>query len=77
LPWWLDGLRELEGGRPPAPVLGAPPAGLEQVRIDRETGLRASHGGLDVWFREGAAPEELAGSPRGGPGGFEQQSREF
>jgi penicillin-binding protein 1A len=63
LPWWMDGMRLVEGARPAQPVLGAPPPGMEAVRIDRESGLRAVTGGLELWFRAGSAPVEEAGRP--------------
>lgn len=77
LPFWLDGLRALEGDRPAQPVLPAPPAEMERVVIDRETGLRAAGGGLELWFRDGTAPTEQAQAPSGAGVDFERQSREF
>lgn len=77
LPLWLDGLRAVEGQRPRQPVLPAPPTGLERVRIDRETGLRAVGGGLELWLREGSAPEAEAQSPSAAPADFDRTSREF
>jgi penicillin-binding protein 1A len=77
LPWWLDGLRLVEGSRAAAPVLGAPPNGLEPVRIDRETGLRAALGGLEIWFRVGSAPTGEAGAPSPVRGDISRTAREF
>lgn len=77
LPWWLDGLRLIEGTRPARPVLGAPPGDLERVRIDRESGLRAVTGGLELWFRAGSAPVEEAGTPSPISPDFERTSREL
>ncbi|MEZ4363783.1 MAG: transglycosylase domain-containing protein [Kofleriaceae bacterium] len=77
LPWWLDGVRLVEGGRPPAPILGPPPAGMEAVRIDRETGLRARVGGAELWFREGSAPTAETGTPSGVAPDFGRTTREF
>jgi penicillin-binding protein 1A len=61
LPLWLRIIDAAEGRRPPQPAVGPPPQGLERVRIDRETGLLAAGGGLDLWFRVGTAPTEVAG----------------
>lgn len=77
LPWWLDGLRATEGTRPPRPVIGQVPQGMEQVRIDRESGLRATLGGRDLWFREGSAPTESAGTPSPISPDFGRTTREF
>lgn len=77
LPFWLDGLRALEGDRPAQPVVPEPPPGMERAVIDRETGLRAAGGGLELWFRQGAAPVEHAQRPSGAGVDFERQSREF
>lgn len=77
LPLWLDGLRALEGDRPARPAVPEPPAGMERAVIDRETGLRAVGGGLELWFRAGAAPAESAQMPSGAGVDFERQSREF
>jgi hypothetical protein len=59
--------------------IGAPPAGLERVSIDRETGLLAPPGGagLGVWVRTGTAPTEVAGQPGTSTTDFGQSSREF
>lgn len=77
LPWWLDGLRLVEGSRPARPVLGPPPPEMEQVRIDRESGLRAATGGLELWFRAGSAPMEQAGTPSPISPDFGRTTREF
>jgi penicillin-binding protein 1A len=77
LPWWLDGLRAAEGRRPAAKILPSPPAGMEQVRIDRESGLRAAVGGLELWFRTGSAPVEQAGTPSPISPDFGRTTREF
>jgi penicillin-binding protein 1A len=77
LPWWLDGLRAVEGRRPAAPVLPPPPAAMERVRIDRESGLRATAGGLPLWFRTGSAPMEQAGTPSPISPDFGRTTREF
>ena len=77
LPLWIEGLRAVEGSRPPAPILGPPPPSLEQVRIDRESGLRATTGGLDLWLRTGTAPTEQAGTPSPISPDFGRTTREF
>lgn len=77
LPWWLDGLRAAEGQRPAAKVLPPPPAGMEAVRIDRESGLRAAGSGLELWFREGSAPTEQAGAPSPISPDYGRTTREF
>src|SRR5439155_17608521 len=72
LPLWLRAVRAAEGARDKVAVPGAPPAGLERVAIDRESGqLAAPHtGGLDLWFRTGTAPTETAGQPGASPTDF-------
>lgn len=77
LPWWLAGLRAAEGTRPATAVLPSPPAGMEAVRIDRESGLRAVTSGLELWFREGTAPVEQAGAPSPISPDFGRTTREF
>ena len=79
LPLWMRAVREAEGERPPRPVIGPPPAGMEQVAIDRETGLVAApgSGGLSVWFRAGTAPTEVSGQPGTSPTDFASSSHEF
>lgn len=79
LPLWSRAIRAAEGARPPAPVPGAPPPGLDHVSIDRETGLLAAPGssGLAVWVRTGTAPTEVSGQPGTSPTDFGQSSREF
>ena len=80
LPAWMHVVRAAEGTRPPGAVPGPPPAGVERVRIDRETGLRSAPGaggGLDLWFVDGTAPAERADQPD--PAGVDHQrtAREF
>ncbi len=79
LPLWSRAIRAAEGTRPPVPVPGTAPAGLEHVSIDRETGLLAAPGssGLAVWVRTGTAPTEVSGQPGTSPTDFGQSSREF
>ncbi|MBL0218202.1 MAG: transglycosylase domain-containing protein [Myxococcales bacterium] len=79
LPLWSRAIRAAEGSRPPVPVPGTAPAGLEHVSIDRETGLLAAPGssGLAVWVRTGTAPTEVSGQPGTSPTDFGQSSREF
>lgn len=79
LPLWLRAIREAEGDRPRVPVPGAPPAGMQEVSIDRESGLVAAPGasGLAVWFRAGTAPTEVSGQPGTSPTDFGRTAREF
>jgi penicillin-binding protein 1A len=79
LPLWTRAIRAAEGARPAAPVPGPPPAGLERVSIDRETGLLAAPGalGLPLWLRRGTAPTEVAGQPGTSPTDFGRSAREF
>jgi penicillin-binding protein 1A len=66
LPVWMDVIKTMSEGHPPSefPV----PPGVEHVRIDRKTGLRAYEGtpdadALDEVFLEGTAPTETALPP--------------
>jgi penicillin-binding protein 1A len=79
LPLWLRAMRAAEGNRPPIALPGPPPAGMEQLAIDRETGLLAPPhtGGLDLWFRAGTAPTEVSGQPGTSPTDFGRTTREF
>lgn len=80
LPLWARAIRAAEGARPAVAVpIGAPPAGLDRVAIDRETGLLAPPGGagLGVWVRTGTAPTDVAGQPGTSTTDFGQSSREF
>jgi penicillin-binding protein 1A len=79
LPLWVRAIRTAEANRPTVPVPGPPPAGMERVSIDRETGLLAAPGapGLALWFKAGSAPTESAGQPGTSPTDFGQSSREF
>jgi penicillin-binding protein 1A len=77
LPLWMRAIRAAEGDRVKIPLPGPPPAGLERVAIDRETGLRAETGGLDLWFRAGTAPTEMSGQPATSTTDFGRAAREF
>jgi penicillin-binding protein 1A len=79
LPLWMQAVRAAEGGRPAVSVPGRAPEGMEQVAIDRETGLVAAPGtgGLALWFRAGTAPSEVSGQPGTSPTDFARSSREF
>ncbi len=79
LPLWMKAIRGAEGNRPPVAVPGAAPEGMEEVSIDRESGLRApAHaGGEALWFRKGTAPTEVAGAPGTQPTDFGRSAREF
>jgi len=79
LPLWMRAITLAEGSRPSVPVPGSPPAGMEHVAIDRESGLLAAPGtgGLELWFRAGTAPTETAGQPGTSPTDFGTTTREF
>jgi len=79
LPLWLKAIRAAEADRPAIALPGAPPADMERVSIDRETGLLAApHApGAAVWFRKGTAPTEVSGSPGTSPTDFGRSTREF
>jgi penicillin-binding protein 1A len=79
LPLWMRAIAAAEGTRPVAPIPGAPPAGMQQVSIDRETGLLAPRGagGMSLWFRIGTAPTEVSGQPGTSPTDFSRSAREF
>jgi len=79
LPLWMRAVRDAEGERRPIAVPGAPPADMERVSIDRETGMVAAPGtgGLPVWFRAGTAPTEISGQPGTSSTDLGHSSREF
>jgi len=79
LPLWIRAIRSAEGSRPDVAIPGTPPADMERVTIDRETGLVAAPGagGLPVWFRTGTAPTEVSGQPGTSPTDFGRSTREF
>jgi penicillin-binding protein 1A len=80
LPLWLHSVRAAEGTRPPIAVPGPAPDGLERVRVDRETGLLAAPGAggaIELWFKQGTAPTEVAGRPGSGAADFGRTTREF
>jgi penicillin-binding protein 1A len=80
LPLWVTLVRLAEGARSERAVPGDPPADLERVRVDRETGLLAAPGaggGADVWFKPGTAPTEEAGRIDGAAADFGRTAREF
>lgn len=79
LPLWMKAIRAAEGDRPRIPLPGAPPAGMEEVSIDRESGMRAAAhaGGEALWFRTGTAPTETAGEIGTSPTDFGRSAREF
>ncbi len=80
LPTWMHLIAAAEGTRPPGPVPGPPPPGVEQVRVDRETGLRSAPGaggGLALWFVTGTAPAERADEPAAAGVDSARTAREF
>jgi penicillin-binding protein 1A len=78
LPLWMRAIRAAEGARPPVAIPGAPPDGMVQATIDRETGQLAAPGtgGLTLWFRAGTAPTETADRPSSATD-FGRDTREF
>jgi penicillin-binding protein 1A len=79
LPLWTRAIRAAEGDRPEVDVPGVAPSGMEQVTIDRETGLLApaGAGGEALWFRSGTQPTDVAGQVGTSPTDFGRTSREF
>lgn len=80
LPGWMRIVEAAEGTRPVAPAVGEPPADVEWVRIDRETGLLAAPGGggaIDLPFVRGTAPLETAGTVTGAGVDFGRTARQF
>ena len=80
LPLWMDLIGQAEGTRPARPVVGDPPPGMVQARIDRETGLLAvpgAGGAVDLWFKPGTAPTESASRSGAVPADFGRAASEF
>lgn len=80
LPLWMALMAEAEGDRPAQPLPGEPPPGLETAVVDRETGLLADSGvasAVKLYFREGTAPTQKAGTVTGVPPALNRLSREF
>ena len=79
LPLWMRAIRSAEANRPALALPGSPPASMERVSIDRETGLLSAPGapGLALWFRAGTAPTEVSGTPGTSPTDFGRSAREF
>jgi len=80
LPLWMDLVERAEGTRPPAPAVGPPPPDVIQVRVDRDTGLRAAAGAggaIDLWFRRGTEPTETAGHNASIPTDFGRAAHDF
>jgi penicillin-binding protein 1A len=80
LPLWIKLVREAEGTRPDGAVPGTPPDGLERSRIDKETGLLAAPGAggaIELWFKHGTAPVEVAGRPSSSGSDYNRTTREF
>ena len=79
LPLWMRAMRAAEGDRP-AKKFAPPPEGMEAHAIDRESGLLASPhagGAIELWFRPGTAPDEVAGQPGTTSTDFGRSTREF
>jgi penicillin-binding protein 1A len=76
LPLWSRAMRAAEGERAKQPLPGAPPPGMVQVTIDRESGLLGG-AGEPLWFRDGTQPTEAAGQVGTSPTDFGRTSREF
>jgi len=81
LPVWMGLVAASEGAkRPPQPVPGPAPSGVVSARVDRETGLlaRPGAGGAEsIYFRDGTAPDKVAGQVDGVPQSLSRVSREF
>ncbi len=76
----MDLINRAEGARPARPVVGDPPAGMVQARIDRETGLLAvpgAGGAVDLWFKRGTEPTESASRSGAVPADFGRAATEF
>jgi membrane carboxypeptidase/penicillin-binding protein len=78
LPLWMRAIRTAEGARKPIAIPGAPPDGMVQATIDRETGQLAAPGtgGLTLWFRSGTAPTDTADRPSSSTD-FGRDTRDF
>ncbi|RMH41540.1 MAG: PBP1A family penicillin-binding protein [Deltaproteobacteria bacterium] len=80
LPLWVALVGAAERGRPAEPVPGPPPPGLVAARVDPETGLLAPPGsaaGIELYFRPGTEPRELAGAGAGAPPDPTRLGRDF
>jgi penicillin-binding protein 1A len=79
LPLWTRAIRAAEGDRVKIAVPGDAPSDMQEVAIDRETGLLAAPGapGESLWFRSGTQPQEVAGQVGTSPTDFGRTSREF
>jgi penicillin-binding protein 1A len=65
LPLWKEIVKLAEESRPPGEVPGPAPDSLQPHRIDRDSGLLAAPkagGALELYFKAGTAPTEVAGA---------------
>jgi penicillin-binding protein 1A len=68
LPIWVAVVRLVEGERPPRPLPGPAPPGIETAVVDRESGRLAAPGAggaLELPFRQGTAPTERSDGAAG------------
>ena len=80
LPLWLQLVGLVEDDRPIRPIIGAPPEGLEKVRIDKQTGLLAQDGqkgSRTLYFKQGTAPTTRVDQPQDVPVDLGRDSFEF
>ena len=80
LPLWTSIMWGVEDGREKVPLLRNRPPGIVQVRIDRETGLRAetgAGGAADVFFERGTQPSQSVAESFGQPVDIARESHSF
>ncbi len=80
LPLWNQLAIAAEGDRAPRELTSEVPDGLVRARVDRETGLIAqpgAGGALDLWFKQGTEPTQMAGQAPGVPASLPRVTREF
>lgn len=63
LPIWTDWMKQAHPKGSEMPLLADTPNGVDWVKIDPTTGLRARDGGVSIPHRSGTAPERFATGP--------------